>query len=322
MSSIQSLLTKTVNTLHEKGFEVSKPYINERSSINIVARSNEKLLIVKALSNVNELKSYCITEIKKAGYALRGSPLVVSDKEIDEEIDKEVIYEKQGIYALHVDALRKYLEGKRWYVYCKGGRFYVKIDGERLRRLREKIGLSLGGLANLLGISRKAVYEYERDEMDATIDVAIKLYEILREFVNEDEALQAFKPIDIPIMMTSPDIRNHDERFKARRYRLQEEVASKLLKLGFSVLRFRGAPFNLIAKGDNGKKTILILAIETLDERTREEAEVLRDVAEVAKVKGLIVTRKVSHENEGVISSRKLESISNPDELIEITSSS
>ncbi|MEM1872622.1 MAG: hypothetical protein QXJ00_05390, partial [Candidatus Nezhaarchaeales archaeon] len=76
-------------------------------------------------------------------------------------------------------------------------------------------------------------------------------------------------------------------------------------------------PFNLIAKknGERGK-VILILTIETLSSRFKEEIEVLRDVAEVAKVGGLVVTRKVLRE-EGVISTQDLEDITNPDELVE-----
>ena len=55
--------------------------------------------------------------------------------------------------------------------------------------------------------------------------------------------------------------------------------------------------------------------------RLREEVEILKDVAGVAKVGGLVVTRKGAYENEeGVITSKKLEDIESPDELIEVTS--
>jgi len=321
--SIEDLIMKTVETLYDKGFEVSRPYVNEKSSINIVARSGNKLLLVKALSNVDELKTCCTVEIKKASYALRASPIIVGERETNEEIDKEAVYEKHGIYIVHPDALREYLEGRRQYVYYKGGRFYVRIDGEKLRKIRERIGLSLGGLASLLGVSRKAVYEYERNEMDATVDVAAKLYEILREFVGEEEALEAFKPVDILSTVMEPEVKDYDEALRGgtKRYKLQEEVALKLLELGFSVFKFKDAPFNLIAKkNDDKKKTILILTVETLSGKSKEEAEILREVAEVAKVGGLVVTRKALHEEEGVISSKKLENIVSPDELIEVTS--
>jgi hypothetical protein len=54
--------------------------------------------------------------------------------------------------------------------------------------------------------------------------------------------------------------------------------------------------------------------------RFKEELEVLRGVAEVAKVKRLVVTRKVSREN-GVISAKELDDVSSPEELIEVASS-
>ncbi|MEM0232641.1 MAG: helix-turn-helix domain-containing protein [Candidatus Nezhaarchaeales archaeon] len=316
---IERVLAKTIEALHESGFETSKPYANERSSINIVARSGDSLVLIKALNDVNELKGCCTLEIKRAGYALRATPLIVGEKEGAHDIDREVVYEKQGVYIVHPDALREHFEGKKHYVYYKGGRLYVRIDGKKLREKREKIGLSLGDLANLVGVSRKAIYEYEKDEIDATIDVASKLYEVLSMYVGEEEALKVFKPVDILSDVMVAEVKESERRpiiSRSRRWRLQEEVASKLLRLGFSIFRFKDAPFNLIAKknGERGK-VILILTIETLSNRFREEIEVLRDVAEVAKVGGLIVTRKVLHE-EGIISAQDLEGITNPDELV------
>ena len=317
---LESVIAKTVRSLYEGGFEISKPYTNERSSINIVARSGDKLILIKALTDANELRGYCVAEIKKASYALRGSPLVVSERDGPHEIDKEAAYEKQGLYIVHPEALRDYFKGEKHYVYYKGGRFYVKIDGRKLREIRERIGLSLGGLASLLGVSRKAVYEYEKGEMDATVDVASRLYEVLSRYVNEEEALQAFKPIDLldKTLFTENEVGWRDEG--GSRSRLQEEVALKLSKLGFSIFKFKEAPFNIIAKRNGDRKTLLILTLEVLSDKFKEELEVLRGVAEVAKVKRLVVTRKASRED-GVISAKELDDMSSPEELIEVASS-
>lgn len=318
--SLESVITKTVKSLYESGFEISRPYTNERSSINIVARSGDKLILIKALDDVNELRSYCVTEIKKASYALRGSPLVVSEKDGPHKIDKDAAYEKHGLYIVHPEALKDYSEGKRQYIYFKGGRFYVKIDGKKLRELRERIGLSLGGLASLLGVTRKAVYEYEKGEIDATVDVASRLYEVLSEYVGEEEALQAFKPIDILDQSLSIEDKESWRNERGNRSRLQEEVALKLSRLGFSIFKFKEAPFNIIAKrnGERGR-TLVILTLEVLSDKFKEELEVLRGVAEVAKVRRLVVTRKASRED-GVISSKDLDGMSSPEELIEVAS--
>lgn len=319
---IEKVIARTLEVLQDKGFETSRPYINERSAINIVARSGSRLFLIKVLEDLLNLKSQCALEIKKASYALRAHPIVVSEKEADTEIDRGAAYEKQGIYAVHPDALVEYFEGGRQYVYYKGGRFYVKIDGKKLREIRERIGLSLGGLANLLGVTRKAVYEYEKGEMDATVDVAFRLYEVLKRYVDEEEAMQAFKPINILSNVTVEDFKREEKGLgRTGRQRLQEEVASKLSRLGFSIFKFKDAPFNIIAKKNGeGGKTILILTVETLSDRSREGVEVLRGVAEVAKVRRLIVTRKALHEEEGVINAKKLEDISSPEELIEVSS--
>ncbi|MDI9619809.1 MAG: helix-turn-helix domain-containing protein [Candidatus Nezhaarchaeota archaeon] len=317
---LETVIAKVRGALRDRGFEVSRPYVNERSSINIVARNDDRLILVKALKKMDELKTCCSMEIKKASYALKASPIVVSEGE-EEEIDEEAVYEKYGVYILHPNTLKSYLEDRKQYVYYKGGRFYARINGEKLREIRERVGLSLGGLAGMLGITRKAVYEYERNEMDAAIDVAAKLYDILKDLVGEGEAIQAFKPVDIlgstAEFKAEEGVPTANIKFKGRKF--QEEVTSKLLTLGFSVLKFREAPFNLIAKRNNDKrKTILILAVEALNCKTKEEAEFLRDAAELAEVKELVITRKEARE-EGIISSKMLEGISSAEELIEVT---
>lgn len=316
---LESVIAKTMKSLYEGGFEISRPYTNERSSINIVARSRDKLVLIKALDDANELRSCYVAEIKKASYALRGSPLVISERDGSHEIDKEVAYEKQGLYVIHPEALKDYSEGRRQYVYYRCGKFYVKIDGKKLRELREQIGLSLGGLASLLGVTRKAVYEYEKGGMNATVNVASRLYDVLSRYVGEEEALQAFKPIDI--LDKTLFIEDKESwRSEGGRSRLQEEVALKLSRLGFSIFKFKGAPFNIIAKRDGeGGRTLLILTLETLSDKFKEELEVLRGVAEVAKVKRLVVTRKASRED-GVISTKELDGLSSPEELIEVAS--
>ncbi|MEM4576876.1 MAG: helix-turn-helix domain-containing protein [Candidatus Nezhaarchaeales archaeon] len=321
--SIEKVIARTLEVLQDKGFETSRPYINERSAINIVARSGSKLFLIKVLEDLLNLRSQCALEIKKASYALRAHPIVVSEKEADNEIDRGAAYEKQGIYAVHPDALLEYFEGGKQYVYYKGGRFYVKIDGKKLREIRERIGLSLGGLANLLGVTRKAVYEYEKGEMDATVDVAFRLYEVLKRYVDEEEVIQAFKPINILSDVTVEDFKKEESLGGAGRQRLQEEVALKLSRLGFSIFKFKDAPFNIIAKKNGeGGKTILILTVETLSDRSRKGVEVLKGVAEVAKVRRLVVARKTLRKEDGVINAKKLEDISSPEELIEVSSMS
>ncbi|RLF12847.1 MAG: hypothetical protein DRJ68_00090 [Thermoprotei archaeon] len=323
---LEKLLAEAIEALWEKGFEVSRPYMNERSSINVVARGGEKLILVRVLDDLCELKSTYALEMRKAGYALQASPLVVSEKEDAEEMEREAVYEKFGVYAVHPEALKSYLEGKPQYVYYKGGRFYVKIDGRKLRMIRERAGLSLGRLASLLKVSRKAVYEYERNGMDATIDIAMRLYEVLRNIVGEEEAMEPFKPIDIMPREYSGENLVSEDRAEtwSKRYRFQEEVALKLTRLGFSVFKFKEAPFNLIAKkkDGNGRSTLLILTIEALTKRAKEEVEILKEVAEVAKVGGLIITRRaIREESDGIISTKKLEHIDSPEELIEVTTS-
>ncbi|KAF5412258.1 MAG: helix-turn-helix domain-containing protein [Euryarchaeota archaeon] len=63
-------------------------------------------------------------------------------------------------------------------LYTKGG-MCISIDGERLRSIRIGRKISLGELATKLGISRRTISKYEGGNMGASIDMALRLEEIL-----------------------------------------------------------------------------------------------------------------------------------------------
>ncbi|MEZ0318733.1 MAG: helix-turn-helix domain-containing protein [Pyrobaculum sp.] len=73
------------------------------------------------------------------------------------------------------------------------------IDGEKLRKAREAAGMSLGALAEELGVSRETVYRYERGEVEAPLRVVQKLIKLFGEDVFE-------KKIDISAKTTQEEL--------------------------------------------------------------------------------------------------------------------
>ena len=71
--------------------------------------------------------------------------------------------------------LHDYLvEGVPSLIYAAPGGLYVNIDGDTLKTLRTQRNVSLGTLANVAGVSRKAIRMYEAG-MGAKVEIAVKL---------------------------------------------------------------------------------------------------------------------------------------------------
>ncbi|WP_243674689.1 helix-turn-helix domain-containing protein [Vulcanisaeta distributa] len=66
----------------------------------------------------------------------------------------------------------------------------ASVKGQLLRRLREDRGMSLGDLAKMLGVTRRTVYEYERESMEASERTARMLVSIFNEDVLSDVDLR------------------------------------------------------------------------------------------------------------------------------------
>ena len=120
-------------------------------------------------------------DLKKASLTLDISPIIVAERIGRQKLEEGIVYEKSGIPMISISTLAMFAKGDKVFIYSKKGSYYVKINAQALRALREKHGMSLGELAYRIGVSRKAIYEYERGNMDVTLETAGRIYEVFGE---------------------------------------------------------------------------------------------------------------------------------------------
>ncbi len=192
-SGIEELGERVQSILRRHGFEVeilSYPVEHSRRSIDMLAkREGEARIFIKVAEDAAALPASELRELRRASAVLSAKPLLVADSEAGEQIEDIVAYERVGVYTVSSEGLRRIVEGEGIYVVRRQGRFYMRIDGEKLREAREKKGYSLGDVAAILGVSRRSVYLYEHGSIDITLDKAIRLLEVFGE--------EVFKPIEI-----------------------------------------------------------------------------------------------------------------------------
>ncbi len=186
-----SFLDELLDILNRAGFVVETiSYPEKHRAIDIVGvRGNDRILI-KVVLDTKHLSTLEVNDLKKASKAYNASPIIVAEKHKKKELEPDIVVKRKGVYIVSKEFLENYIySGEKPLVYKKQGYFLVKINPRKFRSKRLQLGYSLGELAEELGVSRKAVYDYEHGKISVSLETAIRIAEILGEDV--------FEPIDI-----------------------------------------------------------------------------------------------------------------------------
>lgn len=200
-------------------------------------------------------------------------------------------------------------------VYATRGGFYVHLDGDRIRKEREKWSFSLGALAESLGVSRRSIYEYERNGMDSTLETALRLEELFSTSMtipfdilscNAEGGSQVDGSIGGPL---------EDE--------LEENVSRVLSDLGLKVVWSRGTPFDAITYTQQ-KNNVVVTGVGYVSERrVQNRIQAVGSFSSVVRSLAMfILDRPRSSLVEGVpvVSTDELESMDDASELLKTIS--
>ncbi|WP_175060271.1 transcriptional regulator [Thermococcus sp. 2319x1] len=287
------------------GFRVARMEF-KGSCFDLAASRLFLLLFVKVIQNIDSLTEEQAEDLKRLAKFFEASPLIVGLRSKSEELEEGVVYERHGIYALSPQTLYDVLvENELPAIFAERGGFYVRVNGEYLRKLREKHGYSIGELAELLGVSRKSLQNYERGEQAMSLEVALRLEELF-------EAPIA-KPIDVLHAKVEAKMEVEPET------ELEKEVFKRLEDFGMGVVKIKKAPFDAISKEEGVK--ILTGISEKKTSSTVKRAQMVNEVSKIIQSDGLFILEKTKIEVVGeipLIPKEKLNEIRDADELIEM----
>lgn len=228
----RNAISETIEVFREAGFETSQPCDVEPSSFELAARREERLVLLKFLRNISEVEEAGFGEMKRISHHLAGSPLVVAERSGSEAMRPGVVYRRHGVLSVSHQTLADYLiEGFPPLAFVGPGGLYVRIDGPLLGRARQARGLSLGDVANHLGVSRRTVQKYEREGMATTVEKALRLEEFLQAEVTRPQDL--LEPEPSPGPPPPP---------------LSDPRLLRLRSLGFEVHPAARAPFDAVLR--------------------------------------------------------------------------
>ncbi len=283
----------------DAGYEISEACVLSNSCFDFFARRGERLLLVKTLRNIDSLTDIQAEDIRTVAAMLGAAPVIVGERKTGEELQDGVVYLRHGIACVSKSTLKGALASEYPVLLCYRGGYYASIDGTLLKKLRQERGLSRPALAKLVGVSPKAIYEYEEGNAGATFETALKLEDALGEPI--------VKPLDIFKVPDAGSCARPPSSLEA------------LQSLGFRVYPVRKAPFSALARG---RDAVLMTKLARCCNRAlAEKAKLLRSIASTVGRTAFILLNSGRAKNiAGVaaVSRRELQEMEDPNHLLEL----
>ncbi len=280
-------VVETVLKILEKAkFRVTNLVETKPRCFDIVARKGDIIILLKALYNVDSLKSDMAAEMRLVAKLMEASPLVVGERFKFDYLERGVIYNRYRLPVINTATFYDFImEGIPPIIYSAPGGYYVKIDSEKIKEAREKLGISVGELAKLLGVSRRCIKKYEEEGIDTSLEHAIKLEEVLGVYV--------IKAIDL-LGYVNEDIKPKEVELKHN----EAEIVEQLRYIGIKVYPVRHAPFDVVSQTEDKAVLTGIRQVREIGKR----AAIIGKVSEVLSTKAAyIVEREIKEDISSVV---------------------
>jgi len=305
------MLTTTESVLKTAGFQVSEKCSARPSCFCLAARKGAHLILLKVQPDIGNISQRDASELKTISSCFLGTSLFVGDTTREKPLEDDTVYTRYNVHAVTAKTLEDVVSRSMLPLIEAGpGGYFVQLDGDAVRKRRQKVGLSVGKLAEQLGISRRTLYGYERSMAKASVAAAYNLEYIL--------GIPLVKPIDI--FQPVPSDRGFFAAAKRAivKNRFLKFVLKRMAQCRFNVAPTTRAPFDFIAQSPEGQLNIIggVACKEErdLDERTNE----ILSISEIVKAQPVFVTdgKLVPNSEIPLICTEELNKLREPKDLI------
>lgn len=273
------LIEEVRDVLAKSGFYLSERHYERNISFDLIARKDDWLLIIATALNANSSRMRNAKEIKILSDVLNGSPLFVALKGGDKKLERGVIYSRQGVPLLSLETLIDFfVEGVPPCVFSAPGGFYVKIDSDIIKNARKEGKVSLSKLADIAGVSRKAIQKYENG-MGADLDVALKLQEFLGEDLILPLSPLEYSDEDEYALETSDDFSGFNK-----------SIFESLSSMGYRIVPTWKCPFEALTEDED---TVMLTGVSSEEnEQLKRKAKAVSNISDVTEKDSVIFLKK------------------------------
>ena len=262
--------------LKAAGFTMSRPCISRPSCFDFAVRREGNLILVKILPDIGNLTLIDSQELGEISGCFSAASMIIGQEARERPLEDDTIYRRYNISAVNLKTFENVvLHNVRPLIQANPGGYYVEIDGGAIRQRRQDLGLSVGEVADMVGISRRTIYGYERGLAKASVPAAYKLVWAL--------GIPVAKSMDI-FQTRIPQRQNRFLRTAKRafaRSRLLNKIFKKLTLLQITTVK--KAPFDFVMQVSEPRMQIVggVADAEELELSTR-----IDEILSVSKVIG------------------------------------
>lgn len=279
----RSEIADSAESLFKKaGFHLSQRCCARPSCFDFVARRERQLAFVKVHPNIGNFYENDANGLAALGSFFSGASILVCENTRKRPLEDDTVYSRYHVGALTLKTLEDALLSKMGPLIEAGpGGYYVRLDGDKIRRKRLDKEMSIGKMAEIMGVSRRTLYGYEKEMAKASVSTAYKLEWVL--------GVPVIKPIDIfQYPMASEGFLATAKRIISES-RFLQFVIRKLLQFNFAVFQIRRAPFDFIAKAPENQ-TSLIGAVSQEKEKNFEiRTEEIVSISKIVDAQPILV---------------------------------
>jgi putative transcriptional regulator len=296
--------------LKEVDFQVSQICCSRPSCFDFAARKYDKTILVKVNSDVDTFSAQSARELKVIAGRVSAASLLISQQTHGKPLEDDTVYSRNGILVVTEKTIKNIaLQKANPLIYAGPGGYSVEVDGVLVEKRRKELGLSIGKLAAMIGVSRRTLYGYERGMAKASVKSAYKLAETL--------GIPVAKPVNV---LERTRKQRQCLLMKAKQAILGKGLLQKVLrKFTFcDISPVHKAPFDFVMSVPNGRRIIVGAVVvqgeSNLDNRLGE----ILSVCHVIRAHPVLITEKSRVFSDGVscICMDELSGMSIPEDLM------
>jgi putative transcriptional regulator len=297
--------------LKEAGFSISERCCARPSCFDFAARKNSTLILIKTQLDIDSLPFNESVELKSISDCVHAASLLVGEKAREKPLEDDTVYKRYDVLVVTPKTFENIVIHKTHpLIHAGPGGYYVEIDNEVVKKRRQELGLSVGEMAEKLGISRRTLYGYEHGMTKASVATAYNMIHILG------------MPVATPINVLEKAKIRHKCLLKAKfaisRNKLLQRIFKKFAQ--YHITTVKKAPFDFILTTTGEHTRIIGGVVNNQEQEVSKRVDEILSVSKVMKAHPILITEEKSlplaDKNVTCIRKNELSRIRNPEDLI------
>ena len=296
--------------MREAGFAVSQVCCSRPSCFDFAARKSGTTILVKVQSDVDSFPSSDSQELKVISERVSAASLLISKKTREKPLEDDTVYTRHNVFTVTPKTFENIVLRKAYpLIHAGPGGYYVEIDGEAIKSKRQELGLSTGQIAEMIGISRRTVYGYERGMAKASVAAAYNLVYTL--------GIPVAKPINV-----FERSRKQRQCFltKAGRAIATNKLLQRIFKkfARYDITTVRKAPFDFVIRVPEEKMRIIGGVAKDGERELDKRVDEILSVSKIFQAHPILITggQRPSNKDISCVYKEELSKIRTPEDLI------